>query len=267
MKKPKVIIPSETPKDKKLDKFGGWGWMDISKKAWKYWCDKNGYQLVIYDECTFDDLFKYRVTVQRWFDIHNFLDERNIEYSKALMVDACSIPKWDCPDFFELAGDNLCGVVELDNLKWVYESVQGYKDIFNGFELDINKYIYSGWVIFNESHRELFKQFKEYYLDNIDEFVKLQTETVQRGTCQTPLNYFIQMNDIKVDFLPQTYRLSPLHRREALTNNWQMNNTEYEDRTPHFIKYGYIWHFTGFPIEDRIRIMGQVWEGFRRNYE
>ena len=108
------------------------------------------------------------------------------------MVDACSIPKWDCPDFFELAGDNLCGVVELDNLKWVYESVQGYKDIFNVFELDINKYIYSGWVIFNESHRELFKEFKEYYLANIDDFVKLQTETIQRGTCQTPLNYFIQ---------------------------------------------------------------------------
>ena len=33
------------------------------------------------------------------------------------MVDACSIPHWDCPDFFKLAGDNLCGVIELDNLK------------------------------------------------------------------------------------------------------------------------------------------------------
>ena len=163
MKKPIVVIPSVTPKNQKLDKFGGWNWMEISKKAWKYWCDKNGYQLVIYDKPSISDLDKYRVTVQRWFDIHDFLDEKGIEYSKVLMVDACSIPKWDCPDFFKLAGDNICGVIELDNLKWVYESVQGYKDIFNGFELDINKYMYSGWVIFNESHRELFKQFKEYY--------------------------------------------------------------------------------------------------------
>ena len=72
MKKPIVVIPSVTPAEQKLDKFGGWGWMEISKKAWKYWCDKNGYELVIYDECTFDDLFKYRVTVQRWFDIMIF---------------------------------------------------------------------------------------------------------------------------------------------------------------------------------------------------
>ena len=223
--------------------------MEISKKAWKYWCDKNGYQLVIYDKPSISDLDKYRVTVQRWFDIHDFLDKKGIEYSKVLMVDACSIPKWDCPDFFKLAGDNICGVIELDNLKWVYESVQGYNDIFN------------------ESHRELFKKFKKYYLENINKFVKLQTETVQRGTCQTPLNYFIQMNDVKVDFLPQTYRLSHLHRREALRNNWQMDGTEYEDRTPHFIKYGYIWVFSGFDKRIRNQLMEQTWQIVKEQYE
>ena len=170
IKKSIVIIPAVV-NTKLNDKYGGWNWMDISIKAWKYWCEKNNHELVIYDECSLSDLVKYRVTVQRWFDIHDFLDKRDIEYSKVLMVDACSIPKWDCPDFFKLAGDNLCGIIELDNLKWVYESVQGYKDIFNGFELDINKYIGSGWVIFNESHRELFKEFKEFYLANIEEFV------------------------------------------------------------------------------------------------
>ena len=37
MSKPIVVIPSITPKNKNLDKFGGWNWMEISKKAWKYW--------------------------------------------------------------------------------------------------------------------------------------------------------------------------------------------------------------------------------------
>ena len=32
--------------------------MDISKNAWKYWCKKNGYELVIYDKCSREDLFK-----------------------------------------------------------------------------------------------------------------------------------------------------------------------------------------------------------------
>ena len=120
MSKNIVVIPAVTPKDKKLDKFGGWNWMDISKKAWKYWCKKNGYELVIYDECSKEDLFKYRVTVQRWFDIHDFLEKKEIDYENVLMVDACSIPKWNCPDFFEFADGNLCAGLETDNLKWVY---------------------------------------------------------------------------------------------------------------------------------------------------
>ena len=61
------------PKDKKLDKFGGWEWMEYSKKAWQFWCDENGYELVIYNEPSIEDTMKYRITVQRWFDIFDFL--------------------------------------------------------------------------------------------------------------------------------------------------------------------------------------------------
>ena len=129
------------PKDKTLDKFGGWGWMEYSKKAWQYWCDKNDCDLILYDKPSIEDTSRFRVTVQRWFDIHDFLDRKDIQYDNALMIDACTIPKWDCPDFFELVKDNMCGIRELDNLKWVYESVQGYKEIFDGSDLDINKYI------------------------------------------------------------------------------------------------------------------------------
>ena len=39
-----VIIPIIIPKDKDLDKFGGWRWMEYSKQAWQYWCDKHGYK-------------------------------------------------------------------------------------------------------------------------------------------------------------------------------------------------------------------------------
>lgn len=266
MKKPIVVIPAVV--NKQLNhKYGGWGWMDISKKAWKYWCDKNGYELVIYDKCTFDDLVKYRITIQRWFDIHDFLDEKGIEYSKVLMIDACTIPKWDCPDIFELTGDNMCGIIDMDNLKWIYESVIGYENIFDGFKLDIGKYIYSGLVIFNESHRKLFKQFKDYYLNNLDEFLRLQNEIVERGTCQTPLNYFIQMNDIMVDFLPQTFKLSHLHRRQALTYNRQLDGSEYEDKRPHFLKYGYIWVFSGFDKTQRDKLMTDTWNMVGDKYE
>jgi hypothetical protein len=39
MKKSIVIIPAVV-NTKLNDKYGGWNWMDISIKAWKYWCKK-----------------------------------------------------------------------------------------------------------------------------------------------------------------------------------------------------------------------------------
>ena len=152
-----VILPIVVPKDKKLDKFGGWKWMDYSKKAWEFWCEKHGYKLVIYDKTYIKDTSKFRVTVQRWFDIFDFLEEKNIQFDQAAMIDASSIPKWDCPDFFKLTDNKLTVRRELDNLGWVYESVIGYQDIFNGFKLDINKFFNSGFVIFNHDHKKLFK--------------------------------------------------------------------------------------------------------------
>ena len=149
MSKNIVVITMILPKDKKLDKFGGWRWMEYSKKAWQFWCDKNGYELVIYNEPSIEDTMKYRITVQRWFDIFDFLDRRNIKYDQIAMVDACSIPKWNCPDFFKLTDYKFTVGLENDNLRWIYESVQGYKNIFNNYELDISKYFCTQFVILN----------------------------------------------------------------------------------------------------------------------
>ena len=263
MSKNIVVIPMIIPKDKNLDKFGGWEWMTYSKKAWQFWCDKNGYELVIYDEPSIEDTSKYRITIQRWFDIFDFLDKKDIKYNQIAMADACTIPKWNCPDFFELTDNKLAVGHENDNLRWIYESVQGYKDIFNGYELDISRYFCSGFMIFNKSHRELFRKFKKFYMTNADELVKLQTKTVKRGTDQTPLNYLVQMNNIDLTYLPKPYRLSHLYRKEMLGHNWQLE----EDKTPFFIKYGYVWFFSGFDKQTRNKLMTEAWELVRDHYD
>jgi|TARA_R110000803_G_scaffold139900_3_gene206535 hypothetical protein len=261
-KKNVVIIPMLIPKEKDLDKFGGWKWMEYSKQAWQYWCDKNGHELVIYDKPSIEDTSKFRVTVQRWFDYFNFLDEKNIKYDQVASIDASSIPKWDCPDFFKLTDDKLTVGIENDNLAWVYEGVNGYKHMFDDYELDINKYFCSSFMIFNNSHRKLFDDFKEKYMDNADEFINLQ-KTVRRGTCQTPLNYIVQMSDVEVNYLPSPFRLSHLHRKDMLKGNWQLN----EDSTPFFIKYGYIWFFSGFDKQSRNQLMNQTWDLVKDNYD
>ena len=53
-----------------------------------------------------------------------------------------------------------------------------------------------------------------------------------------------------------------MHKKQMFVHNWQLN----EDNTPFFIKYGYIWHFTGFGIPDRINLMKQTWDVFGGNY-
>ncbi len=258
-----IFMPKIIPTDEKLSKFGGWEWMEYSEKAWRYWCKKNGCELIIYDSPSIEDTFKFRVTVQRWFDLFDFLDKNNIEYDQVAMIDACIFPKWDCPDFFKLTNNQFTAGLENDNLGWVYKGVNGYKDIFNGFELDINKYFCSGFVILNKSHKELLRKFKNKYLENAEEFIDLQMNKVNCGTCQTPLNYVVQMNNTEVNYLPNPYRVSHLPRKDLLTSNHQLN----EDPTLFFIKYSYIWQFSGFDKRIRNKLMTQVWDLIKHNYE
>jgi len=256
-----VVLPIYVPEDKNLHKFGGWEWMDYSKQAWQYWCDKHGHQLVIYDSPQIKDTVKFKITVQRWFDIFDFLREKNIEFDQVLMIDACTIPRWDCPDVFKITNNKLTVRRDIDNLNWVYEGIQGYKDIFGGYDLDISKYFNSGFVIINKSHESLLKKFKEKYISQSEDFLHLQ-KTVKRGTCQTPLNYIMHMNNVDITYASPSWNVSHLNRKELLSHNWQLK----ESKTPHFIKYGYIWVFSGFDKTQRNDLMKQVWDIVKHNY-
>ena len=71
------------------------------------------------------------------------------------------------------------------------------------------------------------------------------------------------MSGIDVNYLPMPFRLSHLHRKDMLGPNWQLN----EDSTPFFIKYGYIWFFSGFDKQSRDSIMKQTWDLVGHEYE
>jgi hypothetical protein len=93
--------------------------------------------------------------------------------------------------------------------------------------------------------------------------VELQDKSVRKGTEQTPLNYWLQMNNVEMNLdLPFSYKLTHIHRKDMFNHNWQLN----EDMTPFFIKYGKNWVFNGFPKNERTDLMGQVWKLIRHNY-
>mgnify|MGYP003113932891 CR=1 FL=1 len=250
------------------DKYGDFEYFQYSRKTWEYWCKKNDVLFVPFEEPVEKDLFKYRVNWQKAIFCFDELERREIDYDQICLVDSSCMIKWDAPNFFNMTEHKFTGWVDDDNMRWIYDSIQGYKDFFKGtdinFELDQEKYISSGFIIFNEQHKEFFTSFRNFYLDNIDIFCKLQDEVVRKGTEQTPFNYWLQMNniDVKLD-LPKVFKLTHMHRKDLFEHNWQ----DGDDKTPFFIKYGYNWIFNGIPKNQRNQVMKQTWELVRGNYE
>ena len=243
-------------------KYGGFNWMDYSKKSWQYWCDRNDVKLVTFEK-PHSDITLHRANWQKAIHCWDVLDEFNVDADNVFLVDASSIVKWDAPNIFNQIDERFVAWPDLDNLKWGYESIEGYKSFFN-FNLDNSKYVNSGVIIFNKSHRPFFESFKKLYFDNSEKFIILQDKEVRKGTEQTPFNYWLQKNNVELNLeMPVTWKLTHLHRKEMLGHNWQLN----EDKTPFFIKHGYLWFFTGFDKMQRANLMTQVWDIVRSNYE
>lgn len=246
------------------EKYGGYEWMNISKKTWEYWCEKNDCELFVYDNPSESDLFGYRVTWQRWFDVFEVLEKNNINYDKVFVIDSSSMVRWDCPNFFEMIDDRMVAWRDMANMHWIYNSIQGYKSFFNNFDCDIKKYINCGSIIVNEKHRDFLEYLKKFYFDNKDVLVNLQDNLVKLGTDQTPFNYLLQMKNIDVNMnLSKSYNLNHMQQYDWLSHNWQ----DGDDKTPFFLKYINIWRFTGFPKNQRTQLSQQTWDIIGNNYK
>ena len=245
------------------EKYGGWEWMDISRKTWEYWCKKHDVIFFPFEKPIDDDLVNYRINWQKSIYCFDLLDEAGIDYDQIFLADATCMVKWDMPNIFELTDNKFTAWRETDNLNWVYDSVKGYEELFS-YKLNKHDYFSSGVIIFNKSHKDIFLDFKDLYLNNVDEFVKLQDKVVRKGTEQTPLNYWVQKNNVELNLdLPFSYKLTHIHRKDMFKHNWQLN----EDMTPFFIKYGNIWVFNGIPKNQRTEVMSQTWGLVKDNYD
>jgi hypothetical protein len=245
-------------------KHGGFKYLEYSKLSWQYWCNKNNVTFYEYHTTSELDTGAHRATWTRWFDVFPLIEESGIEFDKIAVIDGSTIIKWNAPNFFEACDDNLTAFKALENVNWVYEGVQGYKKFFNEFEFNLMSYIDCGFQVFTKKHKQFLNELKEFYYANYDQIMELQ-KTVRRGTDQPVYNYLLQIKQIKVNTnLHPGFNLNHLHRFGWFNYNWQLN----EDATPYFIKYGYIWKFSGFPNRsDRYDLMSKTWEMVKHNYE
>ena len=236
--------------------------------SWKKWCEKNNCELFVLEDLIHDNDYM-KINWQRYY-VFDLLEQQGIEYDQIALVDSSFMIKWDAPNFFEMTDRRFTAWRDMDNMRWIYDSIQGYEDLFQEandmphFKLDQSKYVNSGFMVFNEEHKDLFTSFKEFYYDYIDIFIDLQDNKVKKGTEQTPMNYWLQLNKIDVNLdLPLPFKLTHLQRKELFSHNWQLQ----EDQTPFFLKYGYNFSFNGIPKEDRTNVMKQTWNFIKDNYD
>jgi len=246
-------------------KHGNFKYLDISKHCWQWWCKKHNVIFYEYNTPSELDTEAHRATWTRWFDVFDQLDTAGIDYDKIAVIDGSSLVRWDTPNFFELTDDRLTAFRSLENLKWIYEGVRGYQDLFPDVKFDLSKYISCGFQIFAPHHKAFLQDLKKFYYENYDKIIEKQKHTVKKGTDQPVYNYFLQLHDMSVNTkLPKEFMVTHLTRFDLLSHNWQLK----EDVTPFFIKYGYIWFYSGFPNRaDRENMMEQTWDLIKENYE
>lgn len=254
-----VAVKSEDTEISK--KHGNFDYFEYSKYTWEYWCKKNGVHFYEYAQTDYDTNV-HKITWTRWFDVFSKLDETGINYKKVAVIDASTMIRWDTPNFFNKVNNNLKAFQSLENIKWIDEGIKGYQPLFPDTKFDLKKYISCGFQIFNKTHKPFLKELKEFYFNNLNTILSLQS-TIGRGTDQPIYNYLLQKNNIEVDCnLPASYWLMHMNRFNWFAHNWQLK----EDQMPYFIKYGYIWVFSGFDRRQRYGLMEQTWNMVKNNY-
>ena len=146
-----------------VEKYGGFDYFEYSRQTWKYWCKKNDVLFVEFTQPVEPDLYKYRVNWQKALFVFDELERRNIEYDQIALIDSTAMIKWNAPNFFKLTDRKFTAFPDRDNMNWTYQSVQGYKNIFNFSNFDQSKYFNSGFMIFNKDHKHLFTSLKDFY--------------------------------------------------------------------------------------------------------
>lgn len=233
-----------------------------SVQSWKYYCKRHNIDLFILNDDNIYEIKKIYDLPSHEFPIwfKEYIYKFGQGYDKIGLVDSDTMIRWDAPNIFDLIdGEKFYGVNDLCDLNWLFGSISDRQRFFPDINIDINKYLNAGVLFFGKKHLPLFETFLNFYLENKDEIQSIKGG----GKEQTLLNFWLQKHNVEIELLNPEWNLLSIHRKNMFQNNWQLKI----DPIPYFLKYGYVWHFTGFPIEDRVRLMQQTWEIIKDNYE
>jgi hypothetical protein len=196
------------------------------------------------------------------FPIWNKLDVCDVgkDYDKIAIVDSDTMIHWSAPNILEHIESGVYGVQDNANLRWLNESVGNYGgEFFSDFKINLDKYINAGVIYLDKESLSIYEKLRDFYFENRE---KLDSWNKGGGREQTLFNFLLQKNNYDINLLSPEWNMFSMHKKEMFSYNWQDTDGGIagKDTTPHFIKYSWVWHFTGFPIEQRTDIMKQTWD-------
>lgn len=230
---------------------------EFSFYTWQQWCEKNDTLLFTWDvKKEKSDTMRPTWMRYKMFDI---LDRQGIDFDQVAMVDADTMVRWDCPDFFKITDGKFCAVHDSRRCMWVRKSIRVYRHLFPGVTLDYRDYFNAGFVIVNQKHRTLFNDMLDLYLSG-EAHIRALIRNLKMGSDQTPLNYMVAQKGYEKNYLPKEYNY--MHFIPFVFNNdFLVEHCPIKS----FIKKGYILHFTGINKSLNKRIMARTWAAMKEN--
>lgn len=231
-------------------------YFEASKECWQSYCKKHNIDFIVVDK----KLPNVKFCVWHKEFVFDFIGDK---YEKIALVDFDTLVHWDAPNFFDLYNDEFCGVLENESLFWIQNSLNAFRGNFvelRDVEITLSEYINGGVLFFHKSHKNFFEKLKTFYIQNKPTFDNWNVPNT--GKEQTILNLYLKKENIKKKYLDFRFNTMRLTKNDWLHHNWQIDG----DKTPFFIKYSYIWHFTGCSIEERTNLMTSIWQQTKHLY-
>ncbi len=231
-------------------------YFEASKECWQSYCKKHNIDFIVVNK----KLPNVKFCVWHKEFVFDFIGDK---YEKIALVDFDTLVHWDAPNFFDLYNDEFCGVLENESLFWIQNSLNAFRDNFaelRNVEITLSEYINGGVLFFHKSHKNFFEKLKAFYIQNKPAFDNWNVPNT--GKEQTILNLYLKKENITKKYLDFRFNTMRLTKNDWLHHNWQIDG----DKTPFFIKYSYIWHFTGCSIEERTNLMTSIWQQTKHLY-
>ena len=193
-------------------------------ESFKRLCDKRNYQLVVLEEPIFD-VSVMKPNFYRYF-CFDLLENSGIEYDQILLTDADAVIHPDCPDFFKLTNNQLTVTHTDGSYDWTVRSMENYGYEIFGKNFNLWKYFNAGFIVLNESHKDLLKSFTNFYLENQEKIRHIQ-EQYKTGTDQPLINHFVHnVFNIPVNILPYRYCMADLYGKNLLSDDMLFTSIE-----------------------------------------